>query len=228
MKKILLPLLFSSTLLLTGCETLDLSFKGDSIVNQQGKSIEVTEESYTKDRKNKAVILFDANWGRQWGCATNDHARLFRFAFDRLPLKSQPNDAPSDITISNTNTVFVDKQFLSYAMLVEPGEYALTLYTMKVVKNKSSGSNFWGMYRNDFKKIKEGHGGTFTAKAGETVYIGNFFVDCYKEPMIWRYYTEEKNLKSHLGEYKDKYPFLDVSNVTYRLFDTKIFGRKQQ
>jgi len=77
------------------------------------------------------------------------------------------------------------------------------------------------LFRNDIA-----HGGTFTVAAGETVYIGNFFVDCtLNMPILWRYYTEQTHWPSHLRDYKAKYPFLDLTDIDYRLFDTDVYGR---
>lgn len=224
MRKI--PFLFfvPLVLLLSGCQSTGM-FSGESVVDIKDKSLEVTEERYVKERKEKAVVLFDVNWGRKWGCAGRENARLYRFTFDRLPADKRSNDAPADITVANTSNVFVDNRFLGYVILVPPGEYALSGYTTKTGDSKK-GSAFWGMYRSDFQKQKRSHGGTFKAIAGETVYIGNFFLDCATEPMIWRYYTEEKNMAHQIKGYQDKYPFLDLGNVTYRLFDTELFGRK--
>ena len=68
--------------------------------------------------------------------------------------------------------------------------------------------------------------GTFRVGAGEIVYIGNFFLDCYKAPQLWRYYTEGMdNFKTHVAQYKHKYPFIAGEHVVYRLFETDTLGR---
>jgi hypothetical protein len=218
--------LFFVMLLLTGCQSMGLFISGDFVIDKQKKSLEVTAESYARDRKDKAVVLFDVNWGRLWGCAGYENVRLLGFQFDRLPMGVLADDAPADITVANANLLLVERRFLNYAILIPPGEYALTAYTTRFAAKVDS-IGYWGMYRSDFPKRKLPHGGTFKVAAGETVYIGNFYLDCYrpKDPIIWRYYTEEKYMAQQIKEYQDKYPFLDLSKVIYRLFDTKVFGR---
>lgn len=52
--------------------------------------------------------------------------------------------------------------------------------------------------------------------------------DCYKEPTIWRYYIRKQHFDSSLERVRNEYPFLNLSNVEFRLFDTKLFGRPQE
>jgi hypothetical protein len=66
--------------------------------------------------------------------------------------------------------------------------------------------------------------GSFKVSAGESVYIGNFAVDCYSDPIPWRFYTEERNFSEHLAQYRSKYPFLKLSPVVHRLFETSVLG----
>jgi len=75
--------------------------------------------------------------------------------------------------------------------------------------------------------IKDGkpEGGTFTATAGEIVFIGNFFLDCQTGPMLWRFYPEKKEaFQQQVAEYRTKYPFLEADRFRFRLFRSKYFG----
>jgi len=46
---------------------------------------------------------------------------------------------------------------------------------------------------------------------------------------LWRYYTQGKeNFQKHLTQYKAEYPFLDISSVQYRLFETSALGRSYE
>jgi hypothetical protein len=61
--------------------------------------------------------------------------------------------------------------------------------------------------------------------ADEIVYIGNFYLDCYEIPTIWRYYTETHDgFGRHMAEFKSEFPFLDTSKAVYRLFETTRAG----
>lgn len=75
--------------------------------------------------------------------------------------------------------------------------------------------------------LKDGRpeGGSFNVDPGEIVYIGHFYLDCYYEPTLWRYYLEgHDSYNVYLAETKGKYPYLDLSKAQYRLFKTKFFG----
>ena len=57
------------------------------------------------------------------------------------------------------------------------------------------------------------------------VCIGNFYLDCAYGPTLWRYYSDGKEaFEAQIQEYKNSFPFLDLSNVKFRLFQTKEFG----
>ena len=78
--------------------------------------------------------------------------------------------------------------------------------------------------------IKDGKplGGSFKAGAGETVYIGHFFLSCHAGPVLWRYYWDGPDpFEKYLGEIKEKYPFLDLSKVQFKLFRTTQFGNDE-
>ncbi|MCY1536312.1 hypothetical protein D9M68_717660 [compost metagenome] len=187
---------------------------------------EATPASYTQNKNSHGLVLLDARWGRQWSCGKFQNAELRGFAFDRLPLSSRANEAPADLTISTSRSLINNPRFQSYALLVQPGEYALTGSTIKVAQSVSE-VGYLTLGRADLVRDDEPVGGTFKVAAGEAVYIGNFALDCQlKVPTLWRYYTEGKDgFRSHLADYQAKYPFLDLRNVTYRLFETKEIGR---
>jgi hypothetical protein len=109
-------------------------------------------------------------------------------------------------------------------MLLEPGEYHLTGFVIKVARSARD-VNIFTAARERIVKDGKSRAGTFRVAAGETVYVGNFAIDCADQPMPWRYYTEGREaFDDHLAQYKSKYPFVDTSKVVYRLFDTKTTG----
>jgi len=113
----------------------------------------------------------------------------------------------------------------NYAVLVEPGEYALSGFIIKVASSRSNIDN-WIAKRSELFKDGKALGGSFRVSARETVYIGNFFLDCDPAPQLWRYYTGgADHFKSHLAEFKEKYPFLSTDGVRYRLFETSTLGQ---
>lgn len=68
-------------------------------------------------------------------------------------------------------------------------------------------------------------GGTFTAMAGEIVYIGHFGVDCAKEPVPWRYYIEGRaEFDRYAAGFRKRFPFIGNTPIRFRLFATTMFG----
>ncbi|MGE0799408.1 MAG: hypothetical protein AB7G13_14565 [Lautropia sp.] len=186
---------------------------------------EVTAESFARERASKGVVLFDVNWGRRWNCGGFENAELRRIEFDRMPASARSDDAAGDVVWEVGPSLVTPQRFVNYAALLEPGEYALAGYRIKVAKSVNDIlilPAIRSRLRNDDPRRQ---GGSFRVAAGETVYIGNFWLDCHGSPMLWRYYSEGgRDFNQHLAEYKAKYPFLDLQRVTYRLFETRTHG----
>jgi hypothetical protein len=184
---------------------------------------EVTSDSYAS-RGSKGVVLLDANWGRRWKCGGFENAELRSLSFDRIPSTKSSDDAPPDLTLEQPSSLFARPIFINYALLIEPGKYVLSGFKIKVARSVSD-VGYWIAKRSDLTKEGTAQGGTFTIDAGETVYIGNFYLDCFQYPQPWRYYTEGvENFAKHLAQYKEKYPFLNLDRVAYRLFETTKLG----
>jgi hypothetical protein len=110
-------------------------------------------------------------------------------------------------------------------LALEPGEYGLATFTIKVALSVTD-VKIVGVGRARLFEGRKPIGGTFHVNAGELVYIGHFGLDCYKEPTIWRYYPEGRDgFDSYKKVIKKQYPFLDVDNMQFRLFETSVLGR---
>jgi len=225
-KKLGLWISLSACLLLSACTTLsELSGVGAEDITH-----EVTAKRYAEHKTTHGIVLLDAKWDRLWRCRPFDNAQLRGFGFDRQPSQNRANDDAPDVLLAyNSSMLFASKRpFQSYALLLEPGDYALSGFTIRVARSISDIS-YLSAKRSILLEDGEAKGGTFTVAAGEVVYIGNFFLDCtLNTPVLWRYYTEQENWPSHQQEYKAKYPFLDLEHIHYRLFDTEEFGKPYQ
>jgi hypothetical protein len=196
-----------------------------SILDASGASSEATPEAFAQNRTTKGVVLLDVNWGRQWRCGSFENAELRSLSFDRLPFTKSSDEAAADLTLEEPPSLFTRSTFINYAVIIEPGEYVLTRFDIKAARSVSDVAH-WVAKRSELWKDGKALGGTFKVAAGETVYIGNFFLDCYQQPQLWRYYTEgADNFKLHLAQYKEKYSFLELDHAVYRLFDTTSLGR---
>jgi len=185
----------------------------------------ITKENYSQTRTTNGVVLLDINWGRRWGCGGHENAQLISLAFDKLSAQTLINEAEPTLIMHSPSRLMVDPVFLNYAFSLEPGEYALSAFSIKVA-NSVKKVGFLTAQRSELYKNGKPIGGSFTVKPGESVFIGNFYLDCAYAPTLWRYYTEGRtNFDSQVEEYRNTFPFLDLSDVKYRLFKTKEFGK---
>jgi hypothetical protein len=183
---------------------------------------EVTAESYGKDH-DKGLVVFSALWGRAWKCAKFENGQLRSFGFDRLPSRHSGEDT-ADVVIEDS-LFHEEGPATNYVLALDAGEYALATFTIKVASSVTS-SKTLSVSRERLYEGGKPIGGTFTVKAGELVYIGHFGLDCYKEPTVWRYYMEGREGFDHYKQViKAQYPFLDVRNMQFRLFQTAHLGR---
>lgn len=185
---------------------------------------ELTEENYQMSKGKMSVVLVAVNWGRQWGCGKYENAQLVSLTFELFPNSSAVVDGYSSLELKTPSRLFIKPEFVNHAFILTPGQYALTSFSVKAAKSRNDVGHF-----NATKKdlVKEGipNGGTFTIGAGEVVYIDNFFLDCYYNPVPWRYYSEGRDgFSRHVAEFKQQYKFLGDKEVTYRHFKTKNFG----
>ncbi len=185
---------------------------------------QVSEVNYQNENKAKGTVLMAINWGRQWNCGGYENAELRNIGFDLMPSQNINSDQPPSLVVNGPSRLTVKPEFTNYAFLVEPGEYALSYVNIKAARSVSN-VGYFTIKRSDLIKNGESRGGTFRVDPGEVVYIGNFWLDCAYGPMLWRYYTEGlEKFKKHLQEYSNQFPFVDLSNVQYRLLETKEFG----
>lgn len=214
-RSMIFPLL---ALLLASCASVQPS-------EEIGVSAEAKADVYAHSKDKLGLVLLDARWGRQWKCGKYENAQLLSFSFDKTPLSTRPDDGSADITIGTTSLLAASSKFESYALLVPPGEYVLSGFKIKVARSVSD-VGYWVASRSHLIKDSKPVGGKFSVAPGEAVYIGNFALDCYENPSLWRYYsTGQDGFKQQLSDYKSKYPFLDLANVKFRLFETSTIGR---
>jgi hypothetical protein len=108
---------------------------------------------------------------------------------------------------------------------MEPGQYALSGFRIKVAASRS---DVKVADVDSPKLIVDGQpiGGSFSVSAGEAVYIGHFGVDCNGEPTPWRFYVEGKGeFDRYIDGFHKRFPFAKDVTVTYRLFQTEHFGQ---
>ena len=187
---------------------------------------EVTPDAYAKSKSAKGVAVMAVNWERRWKCGSFENAEVMSLGFDRLPVTNSAPEAPASVFIDGPPRLAKKRGFENYALLLEPGEYALSSFDVKVARSVSDVGHF-AVGRKNLIVKGEPKGGSFKVDAGEIVYVGNFFVECLPgSATLWRFYTEgHDGFGSHMNEFKQKYPFLDLTTVQYRLFRTSVIGQ---
>lgn len=169
----------------------------------------------------KGIVLIGVNWDRSWNCGGYENAELRSVGFDLLPVHVNDNGPPPDIVLNGSHD---GRGYINFVFLVKPGQYGISYVRIKVAGSMSD-VGYFTAYRSSL--IKDGNpvGGTFNVAAGEAVYIGHFGLDCAQEPMLWRYYLEDRrSFDDYLTDYRENYPYLKFDDVQYRLFSTREFG----
>jgi hypothetical protein len=192
-----------------------LSFPSISVATEPTA---LSEKSYQPDL---GIIIIQANWGRTWGCGQYENAQLQELTFTKSPVE---NNALLLLELKTPSRLLVDDEFLPYAFVVQPGEYVLTAFDVKVARSKKDTIHITGSKEN---LIKDGKpiGGSFTVNPGEIVYVGHFGLDCGAEPFLWRYYIDGlEEFERYIEGFREEYPFVENVPVEYRLFSTDMLG----
>lgn len=180
--------------------------------------VSLSADTYKADL---GVLVIQVNWGRTWKCGQFENAQLQALTFTKSPL-----DAPESVSLAleTPSKLFVDNKFLPYAFVIQPGEYVLTAFDVKVARSVTDVAHINGSKDN---LIKDGKpvGGTFTVNPGEIVYVGHFGLDCGAEPFLWRSYIDGRgDFEKYIGGFREKFPFVRQVPAQYRLFSTQLFG----
>lgn len=180
--------------------------------------VDLGEDTYKADL---GVIIIQMNWGRRWKCGQFENAQLQALTFTKTPIDGPK---PVSLEIETPSKLFVDNKFLPYAYVVQPGEYVLTAFDVKIARSVTDIAHIKGSKDN---LIKDGKpvGGSFTVSPGEIVYVGHFGLDCGAEPFLWRYYIDSREeFERYISGFRQKFPFVKSVPVQFRLFSTQALG----
>lgn len=168
------------------------------------------------------VLIIQVNWGRSWKCGQFENAQLQALTFTKSPIE---DTTPLSLDLETPSKLLVDNKYLPYAFVVQPGEYVLTGFDVKVARSAVDVSHIKAS-KDHLLKDGKPTGGTFTVGAGEAVYVGHFGLDCGAEPFLWRNYLESReDFEKYVRGFREKFPFMKPVPVQYRLFSTQLFGR---
>lgn len=167
------------------------------------------------------VLIFQVNWGRTWKCGQFENAQLQALSFTKSPIDASELVS---LDLETPSKLFVDDKYIPYAFVIQPGEYVLTAFDVKVARSVTDVAHIKGAKDN---LVKDGKpvGGTFTVNPGEIVYIGHFGLDCGAEPFLWRSYIDgQEDFEKYISGFRQKFPFLKQVPVQYKLFSTQLLG----
>lgn len=174
----------------------------------------------------KGTVFLLVNWGRVWGCKSFENAQLQGITFAKLPYSGAQDE---ELSLKLGSTLFAKilakNQWVPYTYVVDPGEYALVAFDLKVAKSTTDIRHLRPVAA-DFIKDNKPVAGTFRVAAGEIVYIGHFGVDCTTpDPIPWRYFSVRSEFASDVAEFRKEYPFTKEVPIQYRLFFTNMIGQ---
>lgn len=195
----------------------------DKIDKNYKKTPQVTKTAYIKEGSKNAVVLMSVNWGRKWGCGSFENAQLTGLGFDLVSDSVPAVTVSPDLYLQSPSKLFAKPVFTNYAFILPPGVYGISYMKIKVAKSRSD-VGYLTADRSSFFKNNMPDSGNFEAKAGEVVYIGNFWIDCAFGPMPWRYFSTMDTFAEHLKEYSRQYKFIPVAQAKYRLFSSNVFS----
>lgn len=181
--------------------------------------VSLSEGTYKADL---GVLIIQVNWGRVWKCGQFENAQLQALTFTKSPIDTPE---PVSLAFETPSKLLVDNKFLPYAFVIQPGEYVLTGFDVKIVRSVSDIAHINGSKDN---LIKDGKavGGTFTVNPGEVVYVGHFGLDCGAEPFLWRSYIQDReDFERYIDGFRKRFPFMEQVPAHYRLFSTQLLGR---
>jgi hypothetical protein len=187
---------------------------------------EAKRGAYEKTKDTKGVVLISVNWSRGWNYCGFENVQLRRLAFERMPVSGTGDDSKADLELEGRGLTAMPG-FEHLALLVDPGEYALTGFLIRAAKSVDDTGELRGTRSQLFQDGKP-VAGSFDVKAGEIVYVGHFAPECPEplRPTVWRYYTDgEDAFREHLESVRRKYGFLPVDRAVFRLFRTTTIGQ---
>jgi hypothetical protein len=180
--------------------------------------VNLSADTYKSDL---GVLIIQVNWGRTWKCGQFENAQLQALTFTKSPIETSESVF---LDLETPSKLFVDNKYLPYAFVIQPGEYVLTAFDVKVARSVSDVAHIKGSKDN---LIKDGKpvGGTFRVNPGEIVYVGHFGLDCGAEPFLWRSYIDgQEDFEKYIDGFRQKFPFVKQVPAQYRLFSTRLFG----
>src|SRR5262245_58258557 len=100
---------------------------GSAAAEPPGGMVEVTADKLPLALETHGVVVMGVEWGRRWNFCGFENVQLRTFAFDRAPVQKRRDDEAADLVLKPPPSLLAGPGTADeYALLVEPGEYALS------------------------------------------------------------------------------------------------------
>ena len=140
-------------------------------------------------------------------CGGYENAQLENIRFANVS-GAQTGDKYAEIVLKSPSRLLAKPRFDKYGFIVQPGDYALAEFSVKVARSRSDVGH---LKAGEEDLLKDGvyQAGMLTVAAGEVVYVGHFGLDCFQGAMPWRYYVGgEADFVDYVSETRKKFRFL--------------------
>jgi hypothetical protein len=206
--------------------TVVVVFGLTAVASIAGIPPELTKKNFKASDETQAIVILHINWGRSWDCGGFENAQLQKLGFIQRMSEEGSKEEPYEINLKTPSRLFVKDSFVPYVLLVEPGQYALSEFDVKVARSRSDVGHFTAS-ADELIENRESIGGGFAVNAGEISYLGHFGLDCSGQPIPWRYYIEGRDdFDRYVEGFRAEYPYTNYLPVKYRIFRTKQFGEE--
>jgi tetratricopeptide (TPR) repeat protein len=176
-------------------------------------------KEYLQQKDAMGIVLLSVNWSQRANCSGFESAQLLGLSFDQVPTV-RGDEEPGDLVIDDPQP----GGSADYAFLAPPGAYALSSFDIKVVKSERDSGGFRAL-RSRLLKDGFSQDGGFDVRAGEIVYVGDFSIECSRQPVPWRSFPEgPAEFQEYLGRIKSKFPALELGKAQFRPMATRQFG----
>lgn len=193
-----------------------------SSISSGGGAAEPKRLTAATFKPESGTVFFNVNWGRVWKCSRFENAQLELLTFSRFPLGTKSNGT---LSLEPASKIAVTNKWILYAYSVDPGQYALTGFDVKVAQSVRDVRHL-RLKTKDLVRDGEPIGGTFTVAPREIAYLGNFWLDCSTADAVpWRYFSTREEFPNDVAAFRNRYPFTKSKPIQYRLFETSLIGQ---
>jgi hypothetical protein len=102
------------------------------LLAESSEPVKLSQDTY---KPNLGVVIMEVSWGRSWNCGPYQNAQIESTTFT----KSQSETSNTiNLNLDTPSKLFVDNKYTQYSFVLEPGEYGLTAFDVKIARSATS------------------------------------------------------------------------------------------